>query len=373
MNKKIIFLVLYGILTTSLWGCGSAKKEHIISSSDRIIEAPQKTPEVTDSDIVLTTVAPSTTPVAEIPEESDVFKIPDVPKGSLSFGDLKNVEFWFGSGVGGWNTTLYINEDGSFEGIYHDSDMGDIGDGYPNGTYYECVFHGHFSELKKVNEYCYSTSIKKISSENPTGVQEIIDGTLYVYSYPYGLENSDEILIYLPGTPTNQLPEGYLSWTRFGLQKDYTSQELVDTLPFYGLYNVTMEEGFSSYYYDELTILQNMLRNTEFMSETLEKELQNNNLTLNESYEKTHKLYELWDSALNDIWKQLKNTLPKDVMKKLTVEERQWIVQKEQAIEESGASYVDESLKKLVMEQTAVQFTKERVYVLMKYFEQANK
>ena len=51
----------------------------------------------------------------------------------FSFDDVSHLEFWFGSGVGAWCTTLQIQPDGSFEGQYHDSDMGDTGDGYPNG------------------------------------------------------------------------------------------------------------------------------------------------------------------------------------------------------------------------------------------------
>ena len=47
---------------------------------------------------------------------------------------LINREFNFSSGVGGWGTSLYIGLDGYFFGVYHDSDMGVSGEGYPNGT-----------------------------------------------------------------------------------------------------------------------------------------------------------------------------------------------------------------------------------------------
>ena len=40
--------------------------------------------------------------------------------------------FYFSSGAGGWATELKVYADGTFEGHYYDSDMGDRGNGYPN-------------------------------------------------------------------------------------------------------------------------------------------------------------------------------------------------------------------------------------------------
>ena len=39
--------------------------------------------------------------------------------------------FFFSSGAGGWETGLIINEDWSFSGDFHDSEMGANGEEYP--------------------------------------------------------------------------------------------------------------------------------------------------------------------------------------------------------------------------------------------------
>ena len=60
---------------------------------------------------------------------------------------LAGLEWSFSSGVGGWSTDLRILEDGSFSGEYHDSEMGETGDGYPDGTVYCCSFTGRMSTV----------------------------------------------------------------------------------------------------------------------------------------------------------------------------------------------------------------------------------
>ena len=78
------------------------------------------------------------------------------------------------------------------------------------------------------------------STEQPADTTEIEDGVLYSYTDPYGLDNAQEILFYLPGAPVAELPEGFKSWvSSYG--------DLGETLPFCGLYNVNAAEGFSSY------------------------------------------------------------------------------------------------------------------------------
>ena len=61
--------------------------------------------------------------------------------------------FFFSSGAGGWATELFIAEDGSFEGHFHDGDLGVTGPGYSHGTMYYCDFTGHFGEPEYVDDY----------------------------------------------------------------------------------------------------------------------------------------------------------------------------------------------------------------------------
>lgn len=154
----------------------------------------------------------------------------------FKFSDLEDVEFWFGSGAGGWNTVLYIEEDGTFTGYYHDSDMGVNGEGYPKGTRYECTFSGKFKELKKIGDYEYSMKCEDLVLEDEVGEEEIIDGIKIIYSEPYGLNDANEFFLYLPGKNVDELPEEFLSWAH----QSWEDGKLIC----YGLYNVSGEQGF---------------------------------------------------------------------------------------------------------------------------------
>lgn len=158
----------------------------------------------------------------------------------FSFADLSPLEFWFASGAGGWCTILTVHDDGTFEGEYRDSDMGSMR---------LCNFTGKLSEPVKVNDYTYSVKLEQIKLAREPGGEAWRDGIKITYSVPYGLDDADELLFYLPGAPVEALPEGYRNWMEtYG---DYIGTEL----PFYGLYNVSGEEGYSSHISDELRAL----------------------------------------------------------------------------------------------------------------------
>lgn len=169
-------------------------------------------------------------------------------EATLQFSKLSKYQFVFSSGVGAWQTILNINEDGTFKGYYSDSDMGVTEEGYPNGINYSSTFEGKFTRPKKVNDYTYSMSIEYINLEKEVGSEEIIDGIKYIYSEPYGLNDAKEIYIYTPQAPLKELPEGFRSWIGYMKLSDVEDEYL----PFYGLYNVETESGFSSYEIDEM-------------------------------------------------------------------------------------------------------------------------
>ena len=60
-----------------------------------------------------------------------------------------------------------------------------------------------------------------------------------LYSDPYGFDSADEFLIYMPGAPMAELPEGFKSWLLA-----FMNPNEAQTLPCYGIYNVGGEEGF---------------------------------------------------------------------------------------------------------------------------------
>lgn len=257
---------------------------------------------------------------------------------------------------------LTVNEDGTFEGTYHDSDMGDIGEGYPNGTYYLCGFEGKFTQPKKVDEYTYSVRIENIELANVVDTEEIKDSIKYIYSQPYGLYDADDILIYIPGISIKELPEEYRSWVGYG---DLTN--LLETeLPFYGIFNVKTGNGFSSYGKSEDSI-DDELALIEQLASELEDKLQKEDLTQSDMTEISSQLYQLWDNELNTIWAKLKETLDQTTMATLTKEEREWINYKEDEIKKAGAEYEGGTMQPMVENDKGAELTKVRVYELAEY------
>ena len=162
---------------------------------------------------------------------------------TLFFASLP--DFAFLSGAGGWSTELSIACDGTFEGDFHDGDMGDSGPGYPNGTIYVCNFYGRFGNVKRVDDYTYSMRMLELKVEPTDSEEWIEDDIRYVASGPYGLENADEILVYLPGAWLETLPEDFVDWISMPRAWGFDERPLL--LPCYGLYNVAEKEGFGSY------------------------------------------------------------------------------------------------------------------------------
>ena len=155
------------------------------------------------------------------------------------FGLLPS-EFVFSSGVGAWATEITLNDDGTFSGHYHDSENGDFGIGYSNGTVYVCDFSGKFTMPKKINEYIYSMNLESLDVEGTNGTVYYENNIRYFVSdHPYGFDNADEFLIYLPGCPLEETSEEFLSWS-------YINTQIRNTIPagVYGIYNVGGMEGF---------------------------------------------------------------------------------------------------------------------------------
>lgn len=150
--------------------------------------------------------------------------------------------FDFSSGAGGWGTHFDLNPDGTFTGQYHDSEMGDVGEGYSNGTVYICNFNGKFTTPKQIDEYTYSMKLEYLNTEETSRKEYYEDEIRYIYSEPYGFDKADEFLIYFPGIHLSDLPDEFVSWLRA-----FLNVETTEILPYYGIYNVGGEEGFVAY------------------------------------------------------------------------------------------------------------------------------
>ena len=152
---------------------------------------------------------------------------------------LRGKTFDFTSGVGAWYTELNFKEDGAFTGSYHDSEMGETGEDYPNGTVYTCLFHGRLSAAEQLSDTAWLLKVEENRISGGQALKIIEDGIRFVLSKPYGLENATEVILYLPGMPVADLPEGFLIWSH--LDEIDPGAEVI---PYYAIWNEAEEAGF---------------------------------------------------------------------------------------------------------------------------------
>lgn len=335
MKKRMAAMILIGTMAFSICGCSDKK----ITENDGVKADDIQTESFENLDVQTDTS-----------EEQE---------GEFSLSEFKNLEFWFCSGAGGWATVMTINEDGSFSGVYQDSEMGDVGDGYPQGSVYECNFSGQFTQPEKVNDYTYSMRIRELDYEQEVGTEEIKDGVMYRYSDAYGLVGAEDILIYLPSTPRVELSEEFLNWVRLA---DLSTDEKTE-LSFYALNNEVWQYGF--YSCDIIEELKSNIMRTEDMAASLEKTIEEESLSQAELNAETKRLYDMWDDSLNELWSVLKRTQDEETMAELTIEERAWIAEKEKAVTEAGSEVEGGSMQPMVMNSKGAELTKARVYELL--------
>ena len=371
----LIFLLAMGVLAA---GCGSnegtkTEEPEVLEESDAEdsdmkeksdkTEESNKTEELGDREEAENRDDSETAEASEIERDSELAQESgnisterEQKDETLVFAELKNVDFCFASGAGAWSTDLQIEADGSFSGVFHDSDMGDIGEGYPNGTYYYCEFEGKFTEPEKIDAYTYAMEIEEIYYANEPDTSEIIDEMLYRYTTAYGLDGAKILYLYLPNAPIEELPQEYMDWVR--MCNDINTARL----SFYGLYNVTEQNGFFSY--DTGKIWEDYIKSIKEESDVIEAELEQGTLTQLEMNRKSKELYDLWDRALNYLWGELKVVLPEEEFTKLLEEQRLWIKHKEKVVEEEGKESEGGSIHALIVNMKAAELTKARVYEL---------
>ena len=271
------------------------------------------------------------------------------------FSQLKDLEFYFASGAGGWRTVLHIDGSGGFSGTYSDSDMGS-GENGIHRIQMRCDFSGQFTQPVRVNDYTYSVRIDEIAYEKEAGTEEVIDGTQYCYTDPYGLEDAEDILIYLPGAPLGQLPQEFRSWVGY-------SENTRDELPFYALNNAVHQQGFSSY--DRLESIRDSLEWMEDSAASIKTELTGGTLTQAEQEEWADSLAELWGGALDDLWGCLEQRLDPAELEPLAVEQTAWISWKEEQVTQAGAGLHEGYSQAAAEDMAAAELNRDRVYELL--------
>lgn len=145
------------------------------------------------------------------PVNTDTESAPE-PK-TLSFSEIPS-EFIFTSGAGAWSTNIVIASDGSFEGSFHDSNMGETGEGYPNGTVYYCDVMGRFTTPVQVSQYVYRMELQDWDTADAGVYSYIENGIQYIASTPHGFDGSTEYYLYLPGIPASMMPEACYTWVK---------------------------------------------------------------------------------------------------------------------------------------------------------------
>ena len=142
--------------------------------------------------------------------------------------------FHFLSGAGGWQTELYWHGDGTFSGIYEDANVSEI---------YRCFFTGSMDAPQRIGDLEFSTRVTALNYDKSNAVT-YENGQKVISAGPYGLDDADEIRIYLPGYPVSRLPEAVIDWLRGGAEEFGVGKP--ETLPFFVLYNVRGQQAFFS-------------------------------------------------------------------------------------------------------------------------------
>ena len=350
MTRRFASLTAALALALLCAACGAEDPAPPVENTPPAVEQPQ--PE-------------QTPPKQETPPEQEGEAPPEVPPAeAFDFGAVADLEFSFSSGAGAWSTSLYIHPDGTFEGAYLDSDMGDLDVAtYPNGTRYYNAFTGRFTEPERVNDYTWRMQVAELEHTFPFG-EELLDGFRWVYSEAYGIYGAEDVYLYCPGAPLAELPEAYLQWVGYF---DLTQTEETE-LPFWGLYNEAEGNGFSSYPLpDPAEFFRAELAATEQLAAEAEQTLQAA-MTQTDMNLAAAELYRIWDDMLNIAWMYLKEELEPAAMQQLTAEQLTWIAEKEAAAAAAGAAYEGGSMQGMAVDLEAAELTRQRVYVLAEYF-----
>ena len=369
--KKIVLISMLGLL---LFGCGQAQqdiKEDIQTEETEQSDAANKDNvenqnNTDESDIDVKSNQEANDEIADDMESDQKQNMDEEQKeiknSDFAFDDVSDIEFTFASGAGGWSTYLYIEEDGTFYGNFHDSDMGCTGEGYPGGTIYYCDFSGKFTNPVKIDDYSYQFEIESLKCEKEEGEEEIIDERLYIYSYPYGLDDADKLYMYLSGKDTKDFSEELKMWLFL------TDDE--KELPFYAIYNENPEYGFVGYQYESESVYDKIMEDLEKVKEETdehEESLKSGLLSQIEMNQTSQTIFTCWDDELNNIWYNIKAFLPEEEYNQVLSEQREWIQKKDAKAEADAADCEGGSLYPTIYYGSEAESTRERCYELAEY------
>jgi len=281
----------------------------------------------------------------------------------FTFDDLSTRQFYFSSGAGAWGEEFTIEKDGYFTGKFHDSNMGETGKEYPNGTFYRCLYSGHFTDITKVGEYSYEMKLTDITYKEEPGKEEILDGVKHINTEAYFMGTGDIFHIYLPGMPLGEISEELYLWVR-----DYNQSESELTM----IVIVDEKKELAAASVKRLTPAEDAKITYNTYKESYDyyvEKLTNEAQTTLDMAIYSGKMYEVSDECLNYLWNLIRYNVPQDSYVELLEEQRAWLTEKEELGKEIADAYAGGSLSGVSVNDALAQLTMERCAKLLEYLQ----
>ena len=354
MKKRVLALAFAMCLSVTAAACGKARPHNIIESESlpddiQVEENVEDTQNVIDEE-------------KEVDGNKEVV-LPEEETTGFTFQDLSTRQFYFDSGAGAWREWFTIEKDGYLTGHFSDSNMGENGEGYPDGTFYCCSYSGHFTDLIKVGEYIYEMKLTDISYKEEPGTEEIIDGVKNVYTDAYFMGANDTFRIYLPGMPLAEMSEALYMWV-----KDYNQSESELTM----IVIADEKKELAAYSVNRFTPSEDAQMTYNTYKESFDyytEKLTNEAKTTLDMAIYSGKMYELSDECLNYLWNLIRYNVPQDRYSELLEEQRAWIKEKEEIGKEIADVYEGGSLAGVSVNDALAQLTMERCAKLLEYLQ----
>lgn len=362
MKKRILLMTMWVMLAVAVTGCGSENPDGVVTISAEDIGTDKTGESMAATESKQTElVQASEEAEGEQAESADVSAENEAQEGVvLSFADLSKLQFEFSSGAGAWSENFTIEKDGYFTGNFHDSDMGDTGEGYENGTFYSSSYTGHFKDLIQINDHTYQMKLADISYKETAGTSEIIDNVRYVYTKSYCLDGTDTYTIYLPGTPLAELSEEVRIWLLMmnESETELTRLAIVDEVNGYGIYSYDRPDPLE----DAQMTFNSYKESYDYYSDKLTTAV-----TTAEMVEHTGTMCELSDNCLNYIWNLVRYHVDEDQFDEILAQQRNWIAEKEAEAKKAGSEYEGGSLSAVSYNEMLARLTMERCEELIEY------
>jgi len=365
MKNKFLYYILNILVIANIIGCGSVtpenshvgEKEEIASVQEETSLNIEESPDDSTEESSMADAQKGDASNEEMSKKEKVATEPD-----FGFEDLSKRQFIFASGAGGWEEDFTIEKDGYFTGKYYDSDMGSVGEGYPDGTVYGCTYSGYFTDLTKINDYTYTMKLSEITYKESGDTEEIKDNVRYIYTASCCLGGSDTFTIYLPGAPLSEFSEEVCRWLFVDQEREseLSMIAIVDEANEYGIYSQERPAPLE----DARMMLDTCKKSYDYYGEKLSEAM-----TTLEMVEYTGRMYEISDECLNYIWNLIRYNVDEDKYEEILAEQREWIDEKEARGEEVLQEYGEGSFAAVDYNDIMANVTMERCEELIAYLE----